>query len=61
MEISKEMVDKFNRAREELLRRLEEDPKFRAECEETKRRLDDFYTAGRKPYKPKSGQNNMEQ
>ena len=52
MEISKETVDKFNRAREEHLRKMKEDPEYRARYEETSRRLDDFYTAGRKPYKP---------
>ena len=49
MEISKETVDKFNRAREEHLRKMKEDPEYRARYEETSRRLDKYYAFGTKP------------
>ena len=51
MEITQEYLDRLNRSIQEHLRRKQEDPEYRAKCEEDKRRLDDFYTAGRKPYK----------
>ena len=46
MEISEEKLAEINRAREELLRRLQEDPAFRAKCEEDDRRLDSYYSFG---------------
>ena len=39
MEISKEKLEEINRAREQLLRKLETDPKFKEQCEKDYERM----------------------
>lgn len=51
MEITQEYLDRLNRSIQEHLRRKQEDPEYRAKCEEDKRRLDEYYRFGTKPEK----------